>query len=287
MSDKCYEVLQRASLFLEKAGREPKVAEILLLHHLQITKEKLLMRWRDSIDKNTIEAFEKDIFTHVETGVPVQHLTKVEHFYGREFEVNQHVLIPRPETEELVQQVIQQAHTMDKPLTIVDVGTGSGVIAITLALELAGSRVFATDISDKALSVAKRNAQALQAEVTFLEGNFLEPFLGLNQTADIVVSNPPYIPSSKSEELQDTVKNFDPELALFAENNGLAAYHAILRQMQTMKLSEQSILALEIGFDQSAAITNMIRQNLPSREVCTIKDINEKDRILLANVIKG
>ncbi|GLO67681.1 protein-(glutamine-N5) methyltransferase, release factor-specific [Oceanobacillus sp. E9] len=287
MNDKCYEVLQRASLFLEKAGREPKVAEILLLHHLQITKEKLLMRWRDSIDKNTIEAFEKDIFTHVETGVPVQHLTKVEHFYGREFEVNQHVLIPRPETEELVQQVIQQAHTMDKPLTIVDVGTGSGVIAITLALELAGSRVFATDISDKALSVAKRNAQALQAEVTFLEGNFLEPFLGLNQTADIVVSNPPYIPSSKSEELQDTVKNFDPELALFAENNGLAAYHAILRQMQTMKLSEQSILAFEIGFDQSAAITNMIRQNLPSREVCTIKDINEKDRILLANVIKG
>ncbi|WP_419893045.1 peptide chain release factor N(5)-glutamine methyltransferase [Oceanobacillus kimchii] len=287
MSDKCYEVLQRASLFLEKAGREPKVAEILLLHHLQITKEKLLMRWRDSIDKNTIEAFEKDIFTHVETGVPVQHLTKVEHFYGREFEVNQHVLIPRPETEELVQQVIQQAHTMDKPLTIVDVGTGSGVIAITLALELPGSRVFATDISDKALSVAKRNAQALQAEVTFLEGNFLEPFLGLNQTADIVVSNPPYIPSSKSEELQDTVKNFDPELALFAENNGLAAYHAILRQMQTMKLSEQSILAFEIGFDQSAAITNMIRQNLPSREVCTIKDINEKDRILLANVIKG
>lgn len=287
MSDKCYEVLQRASLFLEKAGREPKVAEILLLHHLQITKEQLLMRWRDSIDENTIEAFERDIFTHVETGVPVQHITKVEHFYGRVFEVNQHVLIPRPETEELVQQVIQQSRIMDKPLTIVDVGTGSGVIAITLAIELPGSKVFATDISDKALSVAKRNAQTLQAEVTFLEGNFLEPFLDVNKTADIIVSNPPYIPWSQSEELQDTVKNFDPELALFAENNGLAAYHAILRQMKDMKLSEQSMLAFEIGLDQSAAITNMIRQNLPSREVFTIKDINEKDRILLAKKINS
>ncbi|MFS0750282.1 peptide chain release factor N(5)-glutamine methyltransferase [Oceanobacillus sp. 1P07AA] len=286
MSDKCYEVLQRASLFLEKAGREPKVAEILLLHHLQITKEQLLMRWRDPIDENTIKAFEKDIFTHVETGVPVQHLTKVEHFYGREFEVNQHVLIPRPETEELVQQVIQQAKTMDKPLTIVDVGTGSGVIAITLALELPGSRVYATDISEKALSVAKRNADAMQADVTFLQGNFIEPFVDMDQTADIIVSNPPYIPWSQSDELQDTVKNFDPDLALFAESNGLAAYHAILRQMKTMKLSEQSMLAFEIGFDQAATITNMIRQNLPLREVFTIKDINQKDRILLAYVIK-
>ncbi|MFD1336548.1 peptide chain release factor N(5)-glutamine methyltransferase [Oceanobacillus iheyensis] len=287
MSEKYFEVLQRASLFLEKAGREPKVAEILLLHHLQISKEQLLMKWRDSIQESSVEAFEKDILTHVETGVPVQHLTKEEHFYGRVFEVNQHVLIPRPETEELVQQVIQQAKTMEQPITIVDVGTGSGVIAITLALELPGSRVFATDISEKALAVAKRNAQAMKADVTFLEGNFLEPFLDINQTADIIVSNPPYIPWSQSEALQDTVKNFDPELALFAENNGLAAYHAILRQMKTMKLSDQSILALEIGFDQSEAITNMIRQNLPSREVFTVKDINDKDRILLAYVIRG
>lgn len=279
---KIYEVLQRASLFLEKANREPKVAEILIRHHLRLSRQEWLLSLRESIPEAKVEQIERDIQNHAATGVPVQHLTGIEAFYGRSFRVNEHVLIPRPETEELVQAVIERLSSDGQSVRIADIGTGSGVIAITLALELNNAQVFATDISEAALQVARQNAEKLHADVTFCQGDFLSPFIHAQKPFDIIVSNPPYIAKSEASELSDTVRDFDPEMALFADGNGMAAYHQIIRQMKEIPLTQKSFLAFEIGYQQGNLVKEQIQHVFPDSKVEIKQDINGKDRIVLA-----
>ncbi|WP_449355032.1 peptide chain release factor N(5)-glutamine methyltransferase [Virgibacillus natechei] len=279
MTLKQYEVLNRASLFLEKHNRETKVAELLLQHHLQVSRSKFFAKMQDPIPRTVMENFQADIRKHALTGVPVQHLTGEESFYGRPFSINENVLIPRPETEELVQHMINLAGQKDKQPVIVDIGTGSGIIAITLALEIPNAIVYASDISEEALEIAARNAKQLDVEVTFLHGDFLQPFIDNNIQADIIVSNPPYIAKADMKHISDTVKNFDPELALFAEENGLAAYQKIIEQAHQV-IKDDGQLAFEIGDQQSVSVTALVKKRFPSAEVQTIKDINKKDRII-------
>ncbi|HAM80710.1 peptide chain release factor N(5)-glutamine methyltransferase [Ornithinibacillus bavariensis] len=282
MSQKQYEVLQWASLFLEKNNRETRVADLLLQHHLGVSRTQFYARMRDEIPNEIVEKFHADIEDHVKTGVPIQHLTGYEHFYGRKFSVNSHVLIPRPETEELVQHVINHLPE-NESITIVDVGTGSGVIAITLALEIPNAKIIATDISEEALRTARANARNLQANITFLQGDFLEPVIDKNIKADIVVSNPPYISEAEREELSDTVVNHDPELALFAAENGLAAYQKICSQLPQVILPNGSV-AFEIGYLQGEAVQALIKEKFPKSTTNIIKDINGKDRIVFAQL---
>src|SRR5699024_1839556 len=162
-------------------------------------------------------------------------------FYGEEFAVNEHVLIPRFETEELVEYAAAyiQSIVNREELTIVDVGTGSGVIGITLKQLSPEISVCATDISSQALDLPKKSACQLGVVLQFLQGNFL---LLLRQeviTPDILISNPPYIDYNESDLLEDTVKNFDPDIGLFAADKGLSAYRTILEQAATFP---QSIL---------------------------------------------
>ncbi|WP_096272740.1 peptide chain release factor N(5)-glutamine methyltransferase [Paucisalibacillus globulus] len=284
MGQKQYEVLQWASLFLEKNNREPKVADLLLQHHLDVSRTEFFAQMREDVPEEIAEKFRMDIENHVETGVPVQHLMGYEEFYGRKFSVNPHVLIPRPETEELVQRVMNHA-TKQEPLTIVDIGTGSGIIAITLALELPNATVYAIDISEKALETAKSNAEKFHANVTFLQGDFLAPFLAQSLKADIVVSNPPYISEEERPELTDTVVNHDPELALFADDNGLAAYKKIISQLPDAIISGGTV-AFEIGHLQGGAVKALILETFPESDVSILKDINGRDRIVFADNLK-
>ncbi|WP_080872348.1 peptide chain release factor N(5)-glutamine methyltransferase [Oceanobacillus timonensis] len=279
---KIYEVLNWASLFLEKAGREPKVAEILIQHHLGLSRQEWLLALRDPIPEDKQKQIAADIRKHAETGIPVQHLTGHEAFYGRTFQVNKDVLIPRPETEELVLAVKEYLGVKAEPVRIVDVGTGSGVIAITLALEWKHAAVFATDISAGALQIAEQNAIQLQADVTFLQGDFLAPLLHDTNPFDVIVSNPPYIAKSEAQALSDTVRDFDPELALFAEADGMAAYLKIIQQMKRMPLKQDTLLALEIGHTQGELVEQYIKQAFPGSHVEIKQDINGKDRIVLA-----
>lgn len=281
---KQYEVLKRASLFLEKYNRETRVAELLLEHHLGLTRNAFFMNMREAIAIDIEDRFMADVKKHAETGIPIQHLTGYEEFYGRRFSVDNHVLIPRFETEELVQQVIKTVKSnADTPIRLVDVGTGSGIIAITLALELENVEVLATDISSEALKVAKKNASELGAMVTFKQGDFLESLINEDIFVDIIVSNPPYIAESERKDLSDTVKNFDPALALFADENGLAAYKRIIIQAKDM-LKLDGILAFEIGHSQGEAIKHLIIESFPQATVDIMKDINGKDRIVFANI---
>jgi release factor glutamine methyltransferase len=185
-------------------------------------------------------------------GKPTQYITRRQEFYGREFRVSCDVLIPRPETELLVEAVLEL-----KPATgvLIDVGTGSGAIAVTLALEL-GRPVIATDLSPEALAVAGENAVKLGADVRFVHADLLEPFAG--DSVEVVVSNPPYVPVADRETLQREVRDWEPSLALFAGASGLAVYERLIPEAMRV-LKPGGILAVEIGFGQWETVPQLAR----------------------------
>lgn len=281
---KRYEVLQWAFSFLREHGREEKAAEMLLKHIVGEDGAHFFANLREDIDDALKAKFIKMVEAHALTGVPVQHLIESAHFFGREFIVNEDVLIPRFETEEVVAHAIEKIKEMkiDQPV-IADLGTGSGIIAITLALELEHARVYATDISEKALRIAKQNAEKLNAEVAFFHGDFLEPIINEGIDPDVIVANPPYIAHSERDALSDTVK-FDPDIALFAEREGLAAYETILAQMKMLPARNRRLVIFEIGHLQGEKVKNLVKQSFPESDVSLLKDINGKDRIISATI---
>ena len=184
-------------------------------------------------------------------GKPTQYITKRQEFYGRDFRVTPDVLIPRPETELLVEIVLKSGHGAGA--VIIDAGTGSGAIAVTLALESTAC-VIGADISRAALSVAAANAQNLGALLHLVEADLLEPFA--DDSAGVVVSNPPYISETDRATLQPEVRDWEPPLALFAGDSGTAIYRRLIPQAYRV-LKPGGLLALEIGYGQAAAVTVM------------------------------
>lgn len=283
---KQYEVLRWASSFLEKHGRESSSAAILLQHHLQVTPASFYLHMREDIEKKIWHAFEEDIKKHAETGIPVQHLIGKAPFFGRDFIVNEDVLIPRFDTEVLIEKIIACLEEQEdlSHFTLVDVGTGSGIIAITLKLAFPMINVYATDISEKALEVAKKNARIYETDIEWLQGNFLEPFLNQQLDANLIVSNPPYIDRNDIESLQDTVKDYDPELALYAENYGLQAYQTIIEQTLQLNRHALQYLFFEIGYLQAEAVTSIIRTAYPSSDYTVLQDLGGQNRVISANI---
>ena len=215
----------------------------------------------------------EDAKKQLDSGIPVQYIVGNVNFYGYEFTVNNNVLIPRFETEELVNRTIKYIKKYINNPKIVDLGTGSGCIAITLSKEL-NTSVDAVDISDKALEVAKQNNKNNNSKVEFYEGNMLEP---LNKRYNVIISNPPYI--SKNEEIQDLVKNNEPQLALYADNDGLYYYEEILKNSKDY-LEEKSIIAFEIGYKQGNRIKQLAKTYFPNSIIKIEKDLSEKDRFI-------
>ena len=217
----------------------------------------------------------QEAIKRLKNGEPVQYIVGNVNFYGYELDVNKNVLIPRRETEELVEEVIKRANAFENP-TIIDVGTGSGAIAISLSKEL-NKHIYASDISDDALAVAKGNADKNEANVTFLEGNMLKPYIKEFVKVDIIVSNPPYI--KEDEQIEDIVKNNEPHLALYAKNNGLEFYQSILKDAKHI-LKDKFLIAFEIGYEQGLDIKNLALKYLGNVKVEIKKDLSLKDRML-------
>ncbi|MCM3760072.1 peptide chain release factor N(5)-glutamine methyltransferase [Alkalihalobacillus oceani] len=277
-----HEALRWASSFLEQRSLEQPVAEWLLRHYLQIDRAQLLMRLHDPVSDELLTRLKQDLARHVE-GIPVQHLIGYEEFYGRRFTVNSDVLIPRPETEELVQTVLglKASYFADRRVTVADIGTGSGAIAITLAMEDPKLNLYAVDISEAALTVAKKNATELGASVSFLHGDLLEPLFERELRMDIVVSNPPYIPLAEEEELAVHVKEHEPHLALFGGDDGLVLYRRMVSRLPAV-VKDEAIIAFEVGVGQAEAVREMLQQAFPIAETEIRRDINGKERIVLA-----
>ncbi len=230
---------------------------------------------------NNVEYLEKyyqgDITSaleRLEQGEPIQYIVGNVDFYHSNFKITKDVLIPRFETEELVDKTINYIKMyLKEPLNIVDLGTGSGCIAISIKKEI-NCNMDAVDISKQALKIARMNAKENNVDINFYCGSFLEP---LNKKYDVIISNPPYI--SYDEEIMDVVKNNEPALALYADNNGLACYEEILKNISKY-LNDKSIIAFEIGYKQGDSIKALAQNYLPNARISIEKDLQGKDRFI-------
>lgn len=270
-----FEVLKWASSFLENNHQEAYIAEYLLLEKNRWTKTDLLMNFKKQMPLAEYNAYKADL-EKVTLHIPVQYLIGSTEFYGRRFKVNEHTLIPRPETEELVELILKDNH--QENLEVVDIGTGTGIIALSLSLENPTWKVTGLDISKEALKIATRNNQALEGQVHFLESDVLSKF-PKNKKIDILVSNPPYISYDEWEEMDESVREYEPKQALFAENNGLAIYEKIAKESTTV-LSETGRIYLEIGYLQGDSVSQIFKEAYPTKSVRVIKDLNGQDRII-------
>lgn len=211
----------------------------------------------------------------LEKGEPVQYIVGNVDFFDLNLNVNENVLIPRFETEELVEKLIKYiTEYFNYPIKILDMGTGSGCIALTLKKKLNNCTVDASDISIKALEVAKENATKNNLDVNFIESNI---FNNINSKYDCLVSNPPYI--AYDEEIMDIVKNNEPKNALYADNNGLYFYEQILKNVKDY-LNEKNIIAFEMGEYQGEKIKNIALKYFPNSKVIIEKDLQLRDRFV-------
>lgn len=217
----------------------------------------------------------EDNLKRLEAGEPVQYIVGTVDFYGYEFIVNKNVLIPRFETEELVNRTIKyiQQLNLSHP-NILDLGTGSGCIAITLAKEISDAKVTAVDISEEALMVARGNADKNGVTVQFLKSDMLE---NVTETYDVIISNPPYI--DPDENIDVVVRENEPALALYADNQGLYYYDIILKNVQK-NLNNPSLIAFEIGMTQGKQIVDMATKYFPNAVIKLEQDLQQRDRLV-------
>lgn len=234
----------------ERARRD---AETLLLATIRRERAALLARWSEKLDGEEARGYLELIERRL-SGEPIQYILGEQEFYGLRFRVTRDVLIPRPETEHLVEKAIALAARYAAP-RIVDVGTGSGAIAVTLAHELPRATVTAIDLSAPALAIAQENARRNEVDVRFLRGDLLAPVAEAG--FDIVVSNPPYVASGDRTTLAVEVREYEPALALFAGDDGLDVYCRLI-PAAFGALVPGGYVALEIGYGQSKAITELL-----------------------------
>ena len=224
-------------------------AEVLMAHCLSVDRTYLYTHDDRELLAEEQLAFDVLLAKRL-AGVPLQYIIGCQEFYGRSFIVNPAVLIPRPETEFIIESVLEVS--TGEPL-IIDVGTGSGCIAITLALEIPKSRVFATDISMEALRVAKQNAAQLGAPVHFAQTDLLD---GIGGGFDFIVSNPPYVSYQETSRLQREVREHEPHVALFAPDDGLAMYRRLVPASEWL-LKPGGYLIMEIGITMEERVLRL------------------------------
>ncbi len=206
---------------------------------------------------------------------PIQYLIGYVNFYGYKITVNESVLIPRYETEYLIEKTINYSKKLfkDKKLNIIDLGTGSGCIAVTLAKEL-NSTVTAVDISKSALEIAKINAKENNVNINFIENDMLN---NINAKFDIIISNPPYV--KEQENIMESVRLYEPNIALYATDNGLHFYKEILKTAVN-NVNDKFIIAFEIGYDEGQDIIDIAKYYFPKSKILLEKDLSNKDRYI-------
>ena len=267
-----YDEMEAESFFylILENQRQLRRIDLALNIDLQFSAEEILI-WNAILEELKLE-------------IPIQYILGTTHFYGLEFNVNENVLIPRPETEELVEWIISSAVNIPKykNIKILDIGTGSGCIAISLAKNIPNAQVSAIDISDKALATAKENANLNQVAVAFIQRNILETN-NLEQQFDIIVSNPPYVRNLEKVEIKPNVLANEPHLALFVEDNDALIFYRKIAELAIKNLTPEGKLFFEInqylGKETVELLENMHFKNIELR-----KDIYGNDRMIACNI---
>ncbi|PZE19415.1 peptide chain release factor N(5)-glutamine methyltransferase [Paenibacillus xerothermodurans] len=307
------EAYVEASLFLHKhnVSEASACAELLLQHLLGWTRSELLLRWNELFPVERSEEW-GHLLERKAAGEPVQYIIGEQEFYGLVFEVKPTVLIPRPETELLVEQVIRLGKQLwpeasgsggardgvgsDQPVAggigaagatnvpvIADIGAGSGAIAVSLAVHCPEWRLLSSDISRAALAVAAANAarHGVGPRVTFLEGDLLTPYIERGLRLDAVVSNPPYIPDADEEGLQPEVRLYEPRTALYGGADGLELYRRLVGQLSQLP-AMPALVGLEVGIGQAHAVASMLRDIAEWDEIDIIPDLAGIERHVIA-----
>ena len=267
------EAYRKASLILKEQNIEDAAndAWLLLEFVTGMTRTRFYVDGFSAMDSDK----EKLYFSYVEKRakrIPLQHITGVQEFMGMEFLVNEHVLVPRQDTEILVEEVEKILSTEDK---VLDMCTGSGCIAISLKVRNPKITCTAVDISKEALSMARKNAEKLKADIAFVESDMFENIL---DKYDVIVSNPPYIPTKVIEELEEEVKLHDPFGALDGKEDGLFFYR-ILAEKSPLYLKKGGKIYMEIGHDQSEDVEALLREQ-GFEQISTKKDLAGLDRVV-------
>jgi len=276
--------LREAMGRLESAGvpSHALAAELLLMHALNRDRTWLYSHPEDEISPATREQFYALIAQRAD-GVPTQYLTGKQEFWGLDFEVTPAVLIPRPETEHVIEVTVDRlgAERKNNPLQIADIGTGSGCIAVALAHELRQAEIVATDISREALEVAKRNSARHNAtnRIRFIESNLFEALREESPKFDVIVSNPPYIPLREAPQLQREVRAHEPPIALFAGEDGLAVYAPLIRDARDL-LKPRGLLVLELGHNSLRGVKQVFKKSSAWNDVRVTNDLAGIPRVI-------
>ena len=274
------QTLTKGTIMLKNSNIEsPKLkARLLLQYILKKSRQYLIVYDNQEVDKKA----QWEYFVNIEKltkGMPLQHITHTQEFMKMDFYVDENVLIPRPDTEILVEETIKIAQTMERP-KILDLCTGSGAIAISLKKYIPSAQVYAVDISKKALEIAKKNAHRLEAEVKFIESNLFEKIK--NEKFDIIVSNPPYIKKSDINYLSQEVQK-EPQIALDGGYDGLDFYRKIA-DSGSKYLNRQGYICLEIGYNQRIAVRQILENKKRYVNINCIKDLCGNDRVITAQI---
>lgn len=272
------QLIHKYSKQLEEKGLSLEVSKAFLFELCNEYKVNLYLE----MDNNVLDIIEtrfEDGIKRILNDEPMNYILGYSYFYGYKFIVNKDVLIPRPETEELVCLILSKydEYYKGQKINICDVGTGSGAIAISLKKEEDNLNVFASDISKEAIEVAKTNAKENNADIKFMCGSMLQPYIDNNIKVDILVSNPPYI--KQDETLEASVIDYEPHVALFGGDDGLKFYREIFENAHKI-LNEKGMLFFEIGYDQKQNLTVLANKYFENAHIEVLKDINGKDRML-------
>lgn len=271
------EAQQWAADYLQHEGKDPNAPEFLLkmLHGWDTTA--LLLHHRDPMPEDEQHRFRRAI-KRVAEDEPVQYIVGKSPFFGRTFVISPDVLIPEPETEDLVEWVLDKMPA-DSPLKVLDLGTGSGVIGITLALERPQWQVTLSDISAAALRVAQANQRLHGTNLAVVESDLFSSME--DQQFDLIVTNPPYVSTAAIAQMDQSVLQYEPPLALFASENGLGFYHRLFAQAAN-HLTDGGQLFGETGYDQEVTIQNLFKRLNPHAEIETRHDEADKMRMIRA-----
>jgi len=257
----------------------PAEADLLVGYALRISKTQLYTEFDRTLTPQEIELLQ-EVIRRRAGHEPVAYIMKRWEFYGIDFYIDQRVLIPRPETELLVEEAIVCASRCFRKsdITIADVGTGSGIIAINLAMALPRARIYATDISNPALQVARINCQRhkVSGRVELLQGNLLEPLPG---PVDMLVANLPYIRDSELKQLSPEIVDFEPGVALDGGEDGLDEVRALMPQVP-VKVHPGGSVLLEVGLGQAETVASLMKDRFPGSSVASSRDLGGIDRVV-------
>lgn len=250
---------------------------------LNLSKPELLLNKEKELTPKEYQKYKK-ILKKLNKGLPIQYITHKAYFYNKEYYVNKNTLIPRPETEYLVEEThnLIKKHLKTGEINILDIGTGSGVIAITLKELNKNYNITATDISKKTLKIAKKNAKKHNQKINFVNTNLYQ---GINKKFDCIISNPPYI-EENSKNIEKIVKENEPKLALFGGTDGLDYYKQIIKNIKQI-IKQNHIIAFEIGENQGNKLKQIIKQELPKDKIIIKQDYNNHDRYIYVISIKN